>query len=217
MYISKPVKMAIVGDGYFSPDLYDKYGHEYTSYGVESYILNRYINKRELCPNDKNTILFNDYFDKVSKCAKYVRSNMKEIADSYRVIITSSHICKVGRDDKYYIDRDVSIKYRYGYLDRFFIRSKNLFRDSGYTSNFTSPYKTGEDYKEEKRARDFFFQEYSYDEHCEYLRDEYQKESYNEENKYLEKKDKVLGILANKLSILRKSRFPSSCKYRTFL
>ena len=25
-------------DGYFSPDLYDKYGHEYTSYGAESYI-----------------------------------------------------------------------------------------------------------------------------------------------------------------------------------
>lgn len=180
--------MAIVGDGYFSSDLYDKYGHEYTSYGAESYILNRYINKRELCPNDKNTILFNDYFDKVSKCAEYVRSNMKEIADSYRVIITSSHICKAGGDDRYYVDRDVSIKYRYGYLDRFFLKSKNLFRDSGYTSNFTSPYKTGEDYEEEKRARNFFFQEYSYDEHCGYLRDEYKKESYNEENKYLEKR-----------------------------
>ena len=77
MYISKPVKMAIVGDDYFSSDLYDKYGHEYTSYGAESYILNRYINKRELCPNDKNTILFNDYFDKVSKCAEYIKSNMK--------------------------------------------------------------------------------------------------------------------------------------------
>ena len=74
------------------------------------------------------------------------------------------------------------------FLDRFFLRSKNLFRDSGYTSNFTSPYKTREDYEEEKRASDFFFQEYSYDEHCRYLRDEYKKESYKEENKYLEKK-----------------------------
>lgn len=80
---------------------------------------------------------------------------MKEITDFYRVIITSSHICKVGVGDRYYIDRDVSIKYRDGYLDRFFIRSKNLFRNSGYTSNFTSHYKTGEDYEEEKRARDF--------------------------------------------------------------
>ena len=88
--------MVIIKDGYFSPELYDKYEHEYTSYGAESYILNRYINKKELRPNDNNTILFNDYFDKVSKYAEYVRSNMKEIADSYRVIITSSHICKVG-------------------------------------------------------------------------------------------------------------------------
>lgn len=65
MYISKPVKMEIVEDEYFSQNLYDKYGHEYTFYMAESYIFNKYINKRELCPNDKNTILFNDYFDKV--------------------------------------------------------------------------------------------------------------------------------------------------------
>lgn len=63
------------------------------------------------------------------------------------------------------------------YLDRFFLRSKSLFRDSEYTSNFTSSYKTEKDYEEEKRARNFL---YSYDEHYEYLRDEYQKESYNE-------------------------------------
>lgn len=189
---AKPVKMVIVGDGYFSPDLYDKYGHSYSSYGAESYILNKYINKRELCPSDKGTNLYSHYFDKASKCAKYVRSNMKEIADSYRVVIISSHICKVGGDDRYYVDRDVSIKYRDGYLDRFFLRSKNLFSDSGYTSNFTSPYKEGEDYEEEKRARDFFFQEYSYDEHCEYLRDEYQKESYQKENKCLKEKIKFL-------------------------
>lgn len=56
--------MTIIGDGYFSQNLYDKYGHEYTFYMAESYILNKYINKRELCPNNKNTILFNDYFDK---------------------------------------------------------------------------------------------------------------------------------------------------------
>ena len=42
------------------------------------------------------------------------------------------------------------------YLDRFFLRSKNLFRDSGYTSNFTSPYKTGEDYEKEKKSKKFF-------------------------------------------------------------
>ena len=36
------------------------------------------------------------------------------------------------------------------FLDRFFLRNKNLFRDSGYTSNFTSSYKTEEDYEEEK-------------------------------------------------------------------
>lgn len=184
----KPVKMTIVDYG---PDLYDKYGHNYTSYGAECYILKRYVNGKVLCPIPKSYVPI-DCFHKASKYAEYVRSNMKEIADSYRVVIESSHLCKIGGDDRFYVDRNVSIKYMDGYLDRFFLRSKNLFRDSGYTSNFTSPYKTGEDYEEEKRARDLFFKEYSYDEHHSYLMDEYEKESYFEENKYLKEKMEFL-------------------------
>lgn len=185
---AKPVKMTIVD---YSPDLYDKYGHDYSSKGAESYILKRYVNGKELCPTPKNYTP-TDYFHKASKYAEYVRSNMKEIADSYRVVIESTHICKIGGDDRFYVDRNVSIRYRDGYLDRFFLRSKNLFSDSGYTSNFTSPYKTGEDYDEEKRARELFFKEYSYDEHHRYLMDEYLKEANFEENKYLKEKIEFL-------------------------
>lgn len=188
---NKPVKLTIVGDGYYDPDIYDKYGNKYTAYGAESYILKRYINNKELRPLPKRYVSV-DCFHKALKYAEYVRSNMKEIAESYRVIIKSTHICKVGGDDRFYVDRNVSIEYRDGYLDRFFLRSKNLFADSGYTSNFTSPYKEGEDYEEEKRARDLFFKEYSYDEHHKYLMDEYEKESYHEENGYLKEKMKFL-------------------------
>lgn len=176
----KPVKMTIVDIG---PNLYDKYGHGYSSDGAESYILKRYVNGKELCPAHNRSSI--DSFRKASINAEYVRSNMKEIADSYRVVIKSSHICKIGGDDRFYVDRNVTIKYRDGYLDRFFLKSKNLFRDSGYTSNFTSPYKTGEDYEEEKRARELFFQEYDYNEHHMFLMKEYDNESYFEENKYL--------------------------------
>ena len=185
---AKPVKMAIVD---YNPDLYDKWGHGYSSNGAESYILKRYVNGEGLCPIPQSYTPI-DYFHKASKYAEYVRSNMKEIADSYRVVIESTHICKIGGDDRFYVDRNVSIKYRDGYLDRFFLRSKNLFRDSGYTSNFTSPYKTGEDYEEEKRARELFFREYDYDEHHRYLMDEYQKESYYEEIKHLKEKMEFL-------------------------
>lgn len=207
----KPVKMAIVD---YNPDLYDKYGHNYISYGAEQYILKRYVNGKDLCPTLKKCNI-SDCFDKASANAEYVRSHMKELADSYRVVINSTHCCKIGGDDRFYVDRDVTIKYRDGYLDRFFLRSKNLFRDSGYTSNFTSPYKTGEDYEEEKRARELFFQEYDYAEHHRFLLDEYEKESYVEENKYLKESIEFLeywhinfSYLERVVSIIRSNNEP---------
>lgn len=178
---AKPVKMTIVD---YNPDLYDKYGRDYISHGAEQYILKRYVNGKDLCPNI-NKCNIDDCFHKASVNAEYVRSHMKEIADSYRVVIDSTHINKIGGDDRFYVDRNVTIKYRDGYLDKFFLKSKSLFRDSGYTSNFTSPYKTGEDYEEEKRARELFFQEYDYNEHHRFLLDEYEKDSYIKENEYL--------------------------------
>lgn len=99
--------------------LYDKHTVKYKANGSEYFILNRYILGKSLAPvKDFEGCKYSigEAWDRV----EYVRNNKKKIADSYKVHIKSTHISKIGGDDRFYVDRVVSICYRDPYIDRFF-------------------------------------------------------------------------------------------------
>lgn len=159
------------GEGIF---LYDKHTIKYKASGSEYFILNRYRLGKSLRPIED----FKDCKYSISEVhdrVDYVKKNKKKIADSYKVFIKSTQISKTGGDDRFYVDRTVSICYRDAYIDRFFLSDVELDRQSGYTSNFDSLYKDGEDTEEERRGRSYFLSHYNSAEHFSYLCDEYSK------------------------------------------
>lgn len=162
-----------VSDGIF---LYDKNRIEYKASGSEYFILNRYCLGQSLAPiKDFNNCKYS--ISEVHDRVDYVSRNRKKIADSYKVFIKSTHISKTGGDDRFYVRRIVDLCYRDLYVDRFFLSNDvELDRQSGYTSNFDSQYKDGEDWEEERRGRKYFLTNYNYEEHFSYLSKEYSKD-----------------------------------------
>lgn len=154
--------------------LYSKHGTKYEAKGSEYFILRRYCLGQPLLPieyKDNQYILY-----EADERANYVSKNRDKIADSYKVFIKSTHFSKIGGDDRFHVDRIVSICYRDLYVDRFFLSSVELDRQSGYTSNFDSPYKDGEDFEEERRGRKYFLSNYNREEHLSYLGKEFSKD-----------------------------------------
>lgn len=152
--------------------LYSKHGTKYEAKGSEYFILRRYCLGQSLLPIEYKS----NKYREINERASFVSKNRDKIADSYKVFIKSTHISKIGGDDRFHVDRIVSICYRDLYVDRFFLSSVELDRQSGYTSNFDSTYKDGEDFEEERRGRKYFLLNYNREEHLSYLEKEFSKE-----------------------------------------
>ena len=148
--------------------LVNKAGERFALNGPEAFIVNRLFRGETLYPT--NIIPYSEDehkkdIQKIFESIDYVSSNLKSIADSYKVSITINHISKTGGDDRFYIDRHVDLLYRDCYINSFFLNEENLVSESGYTSHFKHSYKKGRQFEIEEKHKNIFLQNYNKNEH----------------------------------------------------
>ena len=152
--------------------LVDANGNRYALDGAEAYAVGRLIQKKPIIPSQIKKDTYDEYNGQVLEVLKkveYVSSHIQEIAESYIVKYRTSHITKIGGDDRFYVYREVEIDYTDAYLVNFFLPSEQVFRDSGYTSHFDIPTWLEEEMENceeaQKEAKLKFIQEYDKSSH----------------------------------------------------
>jgi len=158
--------------------LVDRYGKRYSLDGAEAFIVGKLFSNNYLHPSSIDPISEDDYSAKVkeiSEAVEYVSTHIQEIADSYQVTVAVTHRSKIGGDDTFFSDRVVSLLYEDTYLHKFFLKSEQLDKDSGYSSHYDYPFGEGRKYEEEKEGKEAFLKGYNKIEHLSALLFEFQR------------------------------------------
>lgn len=133
--------------------------------GAESYIAEKILNNKCLLSDRTSMNDFQEDIKTVIENVNYVSSHLEDIASSYEVSIENWYITKIGGDDRRGTHRNVKLLYRDCYIDRFFLKDEELYRETAYHFGEPNPYKEGRLYEQERKDRDTFIHNYNKDEH----------------------------------------------------
>lgn len=150
-----------------------KTGERYGLKGAEAYIVDIIVNRNKKSHSDKTNLSLEDFTKEIKTIyskVEYVSSHIKKIADSYHVEFKVSHNPKIGGDDRFYVNRVVSIEYFDNYIARFFKKGERIYEESGYSSNFEMPDFIKKEMEEnDDLAKQTFMSKYNMIDHLSFL------------------------------------------------
>lgn len=145
--------------------LTDENNTRYELEGSEAFIAEKILAGKSLIPNNFSANNFQQDIKSIIENVNYISGHINDIANSYEVNISNWYLTKIGGDDRRGTHRHVKLLYRDCYIDRFFLKDEELYKETAYHFGEPNPYKEGRLYEKEAQDRENFIHNYNKEEH----------------------------------------------------